>query len=499
MPAPPPGTSQALLEALIASSNDAIVGKDLDGVVTAWNAAAEQLFGYTAAEMIGQPITRIIPPERLAEEPAILERMRRGERMSHFTTVRLAKDGRRIDVSVTISPIRDAAGRIVGVSKIARDLSELHRLSDELKRNAALLGSILGTVPDGLVVIDRQGTIRSLSPAAERMFGYDAAEVVGRNVRMLMPAGHAAAHDGHLARYLATGERHIIGIGRELAGRRKDGTEFPMELRVGEVQVGGAHLFTGFARDLTERQERERRLAEVQAELIHVSRRNDLGQMVATLAHELSQPLTAIGNYLRGMRRLLAPDAPALLAEAAAKAEAQAERAHAIIASLRDLVRNQPRPRQAESLATLIREAAELATLEAGQRPEMVFRIPPEADRVVVDRIQIQQVVLNIVRNAAEAMQGGAVRRLSVVAARQGDRVALSFADTGPGFSEPAQVGLFRPFVTTKPDGLGVGLSICRAIVEGHGGQLHAANGAGGGAVLSFSLPVAVPDVPAGA
>jgi PAS domain S-box-containing protein len=278
-----------LLASIAESSHDAIVSKDLAGNVTSWNPAAETLFGYTAAEMIGQPITRIFPPDRLHEETTILQRVGRGEILSHFETERMTKDGRTIPVSVTISPVRDPSGRIVGVSKIARGLSESQALMREVRRREALLQSILETVPDALILIDSLGKIRGFSHAAERMFGFTAEEALGRNVSMLMPPEHAAAHDAHLKRYVTTLEKHIIGTGRVITGRRRDGTIFPMELQVGEVLTAGSHLFTGFVRDLTERQDRERRLAELQSELIHVSRLSDLGQMVSAIAHEVNQ------------------------------------------------------------------------------------------------------------------------------------------------------------------------------------------------------------------
>lgn len=212
------------LAAIAESSDDAIVGKDLSGVVTSWNKAAEAMFGYGADEIIGQPIIRIIPPDRINEETSILDRVRRGERLVHFETERQCKDGQVIPVTLTISPICDDQGRIIGVSKIARDLSEAQRLHRDLQNREALVRSILDTVPDAFVVIDSRGLVQSFSAAATRLFGYGAAEVVGRNVSVLMPSPYREEHDGCLARYLATGERHIIGVGRVVVGRRKDGS-----------------------------------------------------------------------------------------------------------------------------------------------------------------------------------------------------------------------------------------------------------------------------------
>ena len=409
--------------------------------------------------------------------------------MPHFETERQTKDGRLIPVSVTISPIRDAAGRIVGASKIARDLSEAQRITNALQQREAMLRSVLDTVPDGLIVIDRRGIIRSFSPAAERMFGFAATEVIGRNIAMLMPPSHAASHDAYIDRYIATGERRIIGIGRVVAGLRKDGTTFPMELHIGEAVLPGMQLFTGFVRDITNREDRERRLTDLQAELIHVSRLSELGQMVSALAHEVDQPLTAIANYAQGVRRLLTADVSPALHEAIEKMAAQAARAHAIVQSLRGLVRKEVSPAQTENLSTVIAEASAMALIGAGRGIDLDLRISPDAAWACIDKVQIQQVLLNLARNAAEAMEGSPRQRLTIATARQGHRVEISVIDTGPGLPDSVRQRLFQPFVTTKTGGLGVGLSICRAIVQGHGGELTVESPPEGGTVFRFTVP----------
>jgi len=477
------------LAAIVESSDDAIVGKDLSGIVTSWNPAAEAIFGYTAGEMIGRPITIIIPPENIDEEASILDRVGRGEKVDHFVTLRRRKDGGIIPVSLTISPIRDDDGRIVGVSKIARDLSETHRAHQELQRSEALLRSILESVPDALIVIDERGIIQSFSTTAERLFGFPPEEVVGRNISMLMPSPYREQHDGYLARYLSTGERHIIGIGRVVVGQRKNGSTFPMELAVGEVNTAGARLFTGFVRDLTEHQTRERRLSELQSELVHVSRLNELGQMVSALAHEVNQPLTAMSNYLSGVRRLLAAGNPQSALQTIERIAEQAERARQIVQHLRDLVKKGEAKRRVENLRKTIEEASALALVGAGQAPKLSIAVGSDAAEAVIDKVQIQQVLLNLIRNAMEAMTGSVRRELSVGTVRAGDMVEIRVADTGPGLPASVRARLFQPFVTTKPHGLGVGLSVCRTIVEAHGGELRAQDADGGGTVFCLTVP----------
>ncbi len=477
------------LAAIAASANDAIVGKDLDGVVISWNEAAERLFGYTAADIVGQPITRLMPTERLHEAASILDKMRRGEPLTHFETERVTKSGKLIPVSLTISPIRDSDGKLIGVSKIIRDLTDSQKIARELQRREALLKSILDTVPDALVVIDNRGTIQSFSPAAQRMFGYSEIEMVGQRVNRLMPPQDSAAHDTYMNHYMETGERRIIGIGRVVLGQRKDGSQFPLELQVGEVLLADSHLFTGFMHDLTERQENDRRLNELQAELIHMSRLSELGQMVSALSHEVNQPLTAIANYTAGLRRMLAhEDAPAILG-AVEKVAEQADRARRILQSLRSLVRKEARERQLERLEPLVQETAALALIGTSRTVDLEITIPPDAATAFVDRVQIQQVLLNLMRNAVEAMSNSPLRKLRIATAVAGSWIQVTVADSGPGLSGPVREKLFHPFTTTKSDGLGIGLSICRTIVEAHGGELTCETAEAGGTVFRFTVP----------
>ncbi|MGH7067624.1 MAG: PAS domain-containing sensor histidine kinase [Acetobacteraceae bacterium] len=485
----PPEEMRLRLAAIVESTDDAIVGKDLNGIVTSWNRAAESMFGYAASEIIGRPITLIIPSERVAEEAEILDRIRSGERIVHFETERQRKDGRLIPVSVTISPIRDHQGKIMGVSKIARDQSEAVRARQEVERREAMLRSILATVPDAMIVIDEQGVIHSFSATAELLFGFSFEEVRGRNVKILMPPPYREAHDSYIARYLATGEKRIIGRRRIVVGRRKNGSTFPMELVVGEVKLSGARLFTGFARDVTGREARERRLAELQAELVHVSRLSELGQMASALAHEVSQPLAAMANYRGAVRRLLAAGKIEETQEAVERITEQAERARQIIRRLRDLVRKGKTERRREDLANCIGEASALALIGTGDGLKLDIRVGEDAAEAMIDRIQIQQVLLNLIRNAAEAMASCPRRELSISTARAGEMVEIRVADTGPGLAPSVRARLFQSFVTTKPHGLGVGLSVCRTIVEAHGGRLGAEVAPGGGTVFSLTLP----------
>ena len=393
---------------------------------------------------------------------------------------------------------RPADGTHQGVVVLHAEVTDARAAQATAEAREAHLRSILETIPDAMVVIDAQGLIQSFSNAAERLFGYTREEVQGRNVNILMPSPYRQAHDGYLARYFATGERRIIGIGRVVVGRRKDGGTFPMELSVGEVSREGHRLFTGFIRDLTERQQTEARLQELQSELLHVSRLSAMGQMAATLAHELNQPLTAVTNYCQAMRRLLAgADQPKLskLRDAVELSAEQALRAGQIIRRLRDFVARGETEKHVEAVAKMVEEASALALVGAKEHGVRVnITVDGKPRHVVVDKIQIQQVLLNLMRNAIEAMDGSPRRELEIVAVVRGDMIEFAVIDTGPGLAAEVEAQLFQPFVTTKRHGMGIGLSICRTIVEAHGGRLWTEPTPGGGATFRFTLPAAVAD-----
>jgi two-component system sensor kinase FixL len=368
------------------------------------------------------------------------------------------------------------------------------------RRAAAIndhLRSILDTVPDGVVVIDRAGIMTSFSPAAERMFGWTADEAIGRNVNLLMPEPHHSAHDGYIQRYHRTGEKRIIGAGRVVVGQRRDGSTFPMELAVGETK-GSTPSYTGFIRDLTETQETETRLQELQNELVHVSRLTAMGEMASTLAHELNQPLSAIANLLTGSRRLIDRGREADQAkvrEAIDKAATQALRAGDVIHRMRDFVRRGASERDVESLSKLIEEASALALIgEKDRQVDVRLALDPAADAVYADRVQVQQVLLNLIRNGIDAMQDGNSRRRALLITSDVTEEGwsrVSVADTGPGIADEVRDRLFQPFMTTKPQGMGVGLSISRSIIEAHGGRIWAEANPGGGALFRFTLPPA--------
>src|SRR5262245_52249037 len=369
----------------------------------------------------------------------------------------------------------------------------LQRTRRQAAAREAHLQSILDTVPEAMIVIDERGLMQSFSSAAERLFGYSAEEAIGKNVKMMMPAPYRDNHDAYVERYLRTGEKRIIGIGRVVVGERKDGSTFPMELAVGEMVSGKTRFFTGFIRDLTERQKAEARLQELQSELVHISRLTALGEMASALAHELNQPLSAIANYMKGSRRLLensSDQQSTMIREAMDKAAEQSLRAGHIIRRLRDFVARGETERRIESLKKLLEEASALALVGAKDRGVRVtYALDPFLDAVLADKVQIQQVVLNLVRNAVEAMEETPRRDRTIGTERGPDGMAVvRISDTGTGIAPEIAEQLFQPFITTKSQGLGVGLSISRTIVESHGGRIWVEPSPEGGTIFRFTL-----------
>lgn len=363
----------------------------------------------------------------------------------------------------------------------------------QLVAREAHLSSILDTVPDATVVIEPDGTIVSFNAAAVRQFGYREDEVIARNVRMLMPEPYRHEHDGYMQRYLRTGERRIIGVDRVVVGARKDGSTFPMKLAVGEMKSADRVYFTGFIRDLTEREESAARLQEIQAELARLARLNELGEMASTLAHELNQPLSAIANYAQGSKRMLqnlSEPASEALQEALGEIGSQSLRAGQIIRHLREFVMRGATEESVEDIHRIVEEAGALALVgsrEQGVRS--VFDFAPGADMVLTDRVQIQQVLINLMRNAMEAMKDSERKELVVRTEPEGEFVAVEVSDTGPGISAEVVAQLFKPFTTTKAGGMGIGLSISKRIIEAHGGTIAVSRNENGGATFRFTLP----------
>jgi len=356
-----------LLAQIVLSSDDAIISKTLEGIITSWNTSAERMFGYGAAEAIGKHISLLFPANGIAEEKEIMARLGSGLSVTHYETVRLHNDGREVHVSLSVAPIYDGARAVIGTSTVARDITERKR-----------------------------------------------------------------------------SEAHALAL---------------------------------------------------QDELAHVGRLSAMGQMSAAIAHELNQPLAAISNYVKAAQRLLENDDPApqklkTAREAMEKAAAQTQRAGTIIRYLRDYVEKRDSARSRENLNDVIREAVSLAMMGHKHRNiALILTLDPAIAPMMMEKVQIQQVLLNLVRNAVEAMTNTGHAKLAISAAADAAGATITVRDSGPGVSDEIAGRLFQPFVTTKEDGMGIGLKICQSIIDAHGGTITASN-ANPGALFTIRLPL---------
>lgn len=366
-------------------------------------------------------------------------------------------------------------------------------VSTDLEALQLHLRSILASVPDGMIVINENGQILAFSSAAEKLFGYKAEDVIGQDVSQLMGGHDQSNHQNYIGAYLKTGKRHIIGVGRVVSAKRSDGTMFPVDLKIGEARVGDHFLFTAFVRDLSEQRRNELRMQEMQAELVHFSRMSAVGTMASALAHELNQPLTAVANYLEAGRDLLdsdSEDAHEILHEALDEASRQAVRAGEIVRKLRGYVSRGEIDARSVPLTPLLTDSIALARI-SGDLADIPIdkQIAADIGAVMADPIQVQQVIINLLRNAAEALHGVAAPRIFLEASRgPDDFITVEVCDNGPGMSEEVRKTLFKPFMTSKSQGMGLGLSICQTIIEAHGGKIEAIPSADGGTCFRFTL-----------
>ncbi len=462
------------------------------------NDTHHRLFGSEA--WVGKPVREAFPDIAGQGFLELLDQVyQTGEQVAlhaapiHFHRAPDTADGEHF-LDFVYAPLTDPdSGAIAGVFCHGFDVTEAHVARELLLEHESQLQSMLGTIPDAMVVADQDGVIQLFSPSAETLFQWSRAEVIGQSFLMLVPSSDREALDSELDLFAINNQSGGGGLSRTVIGQRKDGSTFPAELFVGEAKSAKHRLFIGFVRDLTERQAAEVRLQALQSELAHVSRLSAMGEMAASLAHELNQPLSAISNYLKGGRRLLETENRNSAAlPAIEKAGDQALRAGEIIRRLRNFIAGGGSDRSETSLNVLLEEASALGLVGARERGIAThIELSPAVDAVVVDRVQIQQVVLNLLRNAMEAMRHSVQRELHLTTcAAEDGMVLVSVTDTGSGISPEIADQLFQPFVTTKGgQGMGVGLSICRGIIEAHGGHIWAEPNPSGGTVFRFTLP----------
>jgi PAS domain S-box-containing protein len=472
-----------------------IIVHGFDGIITRWTHGCEALYGWTRAEALGRGVHDLLAtafPEPLADIAADLREhgVWKGE-LTHRH-----KDGQLIFVASrwVVATAETATGFAIVETNI--DVSDLRLMQTHLVAREAHLRSILDTVPEAMVVIDEAGTITSFSAAAERLFGYGTGDVVGRNVRILMPQPDRGAHDGYIERYLTTGERRIIGYGRVVTGQKQDGSHFPMELAIGEARAEGSRIFTGFIRDLTSRHR-------IEEELRQAHKMEAVGQLTGGIAHDFNNLLTVIsGNLEMIERRLTDEKLRVLLREAQGAADDGAKLTGQLLA----FGRRQPLNPRLADVGQLVSHFSDLLRRALGEAIELRTIVSGSPGSALVDTSQLQNALLNLALNARDAMPRGGRLTVEISPAkldadyasmypevRTGNYVLISVTDTGSGMSAEVRQRAFEPFFTTKGvgAGTGLGLSMVYGFTKQSGGHVQLYSEVDDGTTVRLLLPVA--------
>lgn len=487
----------AYLEAVLSSLPEYIIVNDPHMQMIDLNQAGLDLLGIKRLEDLPErePMSLISEPYRPIFKDAF-ESVLSGDTTQVGKPLQIeiqSLDGMLHLLEFRLAPLKEDDGQISAIVSTARDISDWRNTLEVAEQSTAILESILDTVPDPMVVMDEQCRISSFSTAAENLFGYQENEVVGKNINLLMPSPYHDEHDGYVERYIRTGEKRVIGVGRNVEGRKKDGVVFPMRLAVGEAIVADHRQFTGFIIDLTEQRKTDAELQALQAELLHSSRLSAVGTLASALAHEINQPLAAISNYLSAARDMLddgVEEKKDLLNEALRESVSESLRAGTIVRRLREFVAKGEINREILSIAQLVEDATTLGLVGAYDKGvECSIDIDPDTNHVLADRVQIQQVMINLMRNAIEAMADSLVKHLNIaVRSIPDNKVEIAISDSGGGIDPDITAKIFEPFTSTKSSGMGLGLSICRTIVEAHEGTITAEPNPEGGTIFRVTL-----------
>jgi two-component system sensor kinase FixL len=468
------------LDAILNMTVDGIIVIDAKGRIEAFNRGAQDLFGYHEDEVRGRNVSMLMPSPHHEQHDAYLERyLRTGE--AKIIGIGREVTGRRRDGTVFPVHLAVREMRIGGQRKFTGMMHDLTKRSDlegALGASEARWRAIIDSAVDGIIMIDAHGRIEGFNRAAERLFGYTINEVVGRNVDMLMPSPYREEHDTYLTRYLATGRAKIIGSGREVQGRRKDGTTFPLHLSVGELTIGGERKFTGILHDLTARVQMEGRLREQESLA-------KLGEMAAVIAHEIKNPLAGIRGAIQvfGGRMVQEGADTRVLNEIIARIDA-------LDRMMKDLLlfARPPKPKPTPvDLVPLVKTTASLLSTDPALS-NVEIEVEGTAPPVSADPDMMRVVFQNLLINSAHAMQGKG--RIRVAVQPEDSTCQIAFVDAGPGIPPDLRDKIFVPFFTTKTRGSGLGLPTVRRLIEAHNGQIAIDCPPTGGTTVVIRLPI---------
>ena len=481
--------TESRLAAIVESSEDAIIGKTLDGTITSWNAAATRLFGYTAEEIIGKSVLLLVPPERYDEEREIFRKLKAGERIASQETRRVTKSGVRLDVSLSISPIKIGSS-VIGASTIARDITERRRSQEALRESEELFRTMAETAVDAIFRIDQQSTILFANPAAEKIFGYSTADLIGQTLTILMPDYLREIHRTAVEHYVRTGSRHLDWRHIEVTGLHKDGREIALELSLSESASSGTRLFTGFVRDITERKQMEEKLR-ITEKLAAT------GRLAATIAHEINNPLEAVTNVI-----YLAKKDPSLndgVRGYLEIADVELERVSHLVRQTMGFYRDTTAPIDM-NVGSILDDIIKLYVRKIEQKQLHIQKQFEEGCIIRAAQGEIRQVFSNILANAIEASarNGVIIVRVASCQGWTGERrsgVRVSIADQGSGIPSAIRSKIFQPFFTTKENvGTELGLWVSKTLIEKHSGAIRFKSSVvpgKSGTVFSVFLPCA--------
>jgi PAS domain S-box-containing protein len=484
---------EGLLQAFFENSPNLIFVKDRQSRYLYANKQFKKAF-HISGEIKGKTDNELFSAEQAAAFQAVDRQVLRTGLLMKFEDLALYEDGHHTRI-VQKFPLFNAEGEIYAIGGAVTDITDRKREESALRYSEENYRLVVETAPDAVISIDESGAILFANPATVRIFGYDPTELIGKPLTVLMPEFLRKLHEKGFSRYLATGQRHINWQGTELTALRKNGQEFPVEISFGELSRDGHKVFTGFIRDISERKQAQQALQMTQMELARVSRLTTMGELAASIAHEVNQPLTAVTNNSSACLRLLAADnlKPEVLHRALEEIVADGNRASAVVARIRGFIKKEPAEKNRLDINDVIQEVLALADRELYEnRVRLERQLTKALPLVLADRVQMQQVLLNLIMNGIEAMIPVTDQPRSLWVESRVDEsgdILVAVRDSGTGLGSAAD-RVFTPFFTTKANGMGMGLSISRSLVENHGGRLWAMPNSPIGAVFSFTLPV---------